>query len=194
MRTKTFVRIAAAFLLAGMVSACEEAKGLIEDTKPGGENKGDVYTVSTSITPDGGGTVSVSPTGKVAKGDAIALTVSPEANYKFSGLSVTKKGGGNVSLSSSTHPYTFTMPAADVTVSAVFEADASGEGGNTFGSLYSVTIGPAAGGTVSASPAGAVEGATVTLTVTPDTGYKLTSVPTVTYGDNSPVTVSAYTF
>ncbi|MDR0683708.1 MAG: InlB B-repeat-containing protein, partial [Spirochaetaceae bacterium] len=114
---KTLGWIAAAVLLAGMISACEEATGSLEDTKPKKENNGGRYTVSTSITPEGGGTVMASPSNNVVEGTTVSLVISPAEHYRFVGLTVT---GWTGIMTGSGPAYTFTMPEADVTVSAGF--------------------------------------------------------------------------
>lgn len=59
-------------------------------------------------------------------------------------------------------------------------------GGST---TYNVTLNQSTGGTISASPTTAAEGATITLTATPDTGYGFTSW-TVLDGEANEVTVT----
>ena len=46
---------------------------------------------------------------------------------------------------------------------------------------YTVTVGTAANGTVSASPTSATAGTEVTLTVNPDSGYQLEALTAVSY-------------
>ena len=95
-------------------------------------------------------------------GDTVTLTVSPDTGYQLVADSL-KVNGGDVALTDNGDgTYTFTMPAAAVTVEAAFEkAD------------YAVTLGTVENGTVTASAATAQMGDTVTLTVSPDTGYQL---------------------
>ncbi len=56
--------------------------------------------------------------------------------------------------------------------------------------VYAVNIAAAENGTVEVDKIGALEGETVTITVTPNEGYEVESI-TVTYGDNQTVEVSA---
>ncbi|MDR0683720.1 MAG: hypothetical protein LBF83_01120, partial [Spirochaetaceae bacterium] len=123
----------------------------------------------------------------------ITLTVSPAENYSLAGLTVSKNGGGTVDVSGS-GPYTFTMPAADVTVTAGFRQSSDGDNGT----LYSVTIGQLTNGSVSAGLYNATAETTVTLTVNPAEGCRLKANSlTVTKADSSPVSVSGsgpYTF
>ena len=185
---KTLGWIAAAFLLAGMVSACKEAEGLIEDTKPKKENNGGRYTVSTSITPEDGGTFTATPDSNVAEDTTVSLKIDTAEGYRFVGLTVT---GWTGIMTGSGSAYTFKMPAANVGLGAVFEA---GEGAGT---LHRVTIEQADGGAVDANLDYALAGAAVTLTATPDAGYKLFIEPTVAKESGGYVTVSgdgSYTF
>lgn len=69
------------------------------------------YTLSTSVTPPGSGSVSPS-SGSYTAGTQVTLAASPSSNYSFTGW------GGY--LSGTTNPLTFTMPSQDVSVSAIF--------------------------------------------------------------------------
>ncbi|MBE5925204.1 MAG: hypothetical protein E7271_12230 [Lachnospiraceae bacterium] len=57
-------------------------------------------------------------------GRTVTLTITPEASYTLSSLTVTKAGGGTVDISGSGNTRTFTMPAESVLVSAMFEQPA----------------------------------------------------------------------
>ena len=91
--------------------------------------------------------------------------------------------------------YTFTMPDKDVTITAQWKektTPAPSPGGNGSGSggvtSYPVTVNSPANGTVAADKKSAASGATVTITVTPETGYK---VGTVTVKDKNGKTIAA---
>ena len=81
--------------------------------------------------------------------------------------------------------YTFTD---NTTLRAVWDrrssGGSSGGGGGSSSSTYSVSVSPVDNGSVSASPSRASEGATVTITVTPDDGYELDTL-TVTDADGN---------
>ena len=81
--------------------------------------------------------------------------------------------------------YTFTE---DTTLHAVWDrrssGGSSGGGGGSASSTYSVSVSTVDNGSVSASPSRASEGATVTITVTPDDGYELDTL-TVTDADGN---------
>lgn len=78
--------------------------------------------------------------------------------------------------------YTFT---ADTTLHAVWDRRSSGgSSGGSGSSTYSVSVSSVDNGSVSVSPRNASEGATVTITVTPDEGYELDTL-TVTDKDGN---------
>ena len=79
--------------------------------------------------------------------------------------------------------YTFT---ADTTLHAVWDRRSSGgsSGGGSGSSTYSVSVSSVDNGSVSVSPRNASEGATVTITATPDEGYELDTL-TVTDQDGN---------
>jgi hypothetical protein len=110
-------------------------------------------------------------------GTPVTLIAAPAAGYRLLSMSA----GGGVSLGGSGNSRTFTMPAADVTVSAEFEA------------AYAIHIAAMSGGTVTANPGAAFAGNTVTLTVTPDTGYGLKPNTLAVNGGAVPLTVSGTT-
>jgi hypothetical protein len=118
---------------------------------------------SVSITQPGNGSISASPI-QASEGSTVTLTVSPDAHYQLQAGSL-KVNDGTVPLSGSGSTYTFTMPAADSTVSAVFEAI-----------RYPVNIVPLSHGSVSADLQMAAAGSIVTLTVNPASGYTLQGV------------------
>lgn len=74
------------------------------------------------------GTISAEPTSGT-EGTEVTLTVTPDAGYQLATLTV---DGQDVTASVVDNKYTFTMPAADVAVSATFKATVVAEG-------YSVT-------------------------------------------------------
>lgn len=108
------------------------------------------YTITVSETSNG----SVSAANTSANyGEVIQLTVSPDAGYKIDTIKV---NGSPISGNS------FTMPAEDVVIEAVFEK-----------LNYTVTINYAPNGIVSASKNTANYGDAIVLTITPDSGYEL---------------------
>lgn len=121
---------------------------------------------------------------EAAEGTKVTLTIEPADGYELDELSV-KNGEDDVEVA---EDYTFTMPAAAVTVSATFKEAAVAP------TTYAITIAEGlTNGSVEATPATAAEGETVKLTITPADGYELDEL-TVMNGE-TPVTVAeGYTF
>lgn len=125
------------------------------------------YNVTVAGTVENG-TVGVEPKTAAAK-DVVTVTVTPNTNFKYTdgSLKATYTDGGTKkeindfkAVDGKENTYTFTMPAADVTVSAEFEPVKA--------KTYSVTINNSDHGKVEADKITDVEaGDTVTLTVTP---------------------------
>lgn len=131
-------------------------------------------TVDSNIT---GGSVMVS--GKdggntQSQGNTVTLTATPGLGYEFVSFSATRNEGNTpIRITTNGTTGTFTMPDCAVTVSATF----------TPVQTYNVNInGTFEGGSVTASPTSAAAGETVTLTASPDEGYRLESF-SVTYDD-----------
>ena len=141
------------------------------------------YNVTVADTVENG-TVGVEPKTAAAK-DAVTVTVTPNTNFKYTdgSLKATYTDGGTKkeindfkAVDGKENTYTFEMPAADVTVSAVFEpvevktysvtATKGGEG--------TVTVNETTVGDTATVIDGLKAGDTVTLTVTPaDNKYTL---------------------
>ena len=107
---------------------------------------------SITVVQPTGGTVSASTT-SAAAGTTIELTATPAEGYTLDYFTL---DGERINGD------TFSMPARNVEVSAVFTANA-----------YSITVVQPTGGTVSASATSATAGTTVKLTATPAEGYTL---------------------
>ena len=113
------------------------------------------YTVSKS---DGtGGSSSLSKT-SANYGDTITVTCSPSTGYKAN----TPTASGITFTSAGTNKWTFTMPAAAVTVSCTF---------SKISYTISKAASPAAGGTVTVGATSATMGQEVTVSQTPASGY-----------------------
>ena len=107
---------------------------------------------SITVVQPANGTVSASATSATA-GTTIELTATPAEGYTLDYFTL---DGERI------NGHTFSMPARNVEVSAVFTANA-----------YSITVVQPTGGTVSASATSATAGTTVKLTATPAEGYTL---------------------
>ena len=80
------------------------------------------YTITLTQPKDGTistGTISTSPAGSANCGATVTVSISGvNSHYDFTSFTVTKAGGGTVTLSGSGTSQTFTMPADNVTVTA----------------------------------------------------------------------------
>ena len=113
----------------------------------------------TVTQPATGGTINADKTSNVHIGDEITLSATPATGYELDAYTVTYTGGSTtVNVSDGK----FTMPASNVTVTAAFKKI-----------NYTVTVTTPTNGTLSADKATAQMGDIVTLTVTPDNGYKI---------------------
>lgn len=101
-----------------------------------------------------------------AAGDSVSLAVTSEKGYTLELLTVTGTDGSRIPCTAqdSTH-YSFSMPASPVTVTALFFK------GTAY--TYPIQVLSAEHGTVFADRSSASQGDTVTLTITPDSGYSL---------------------
>ena len=149
----------------------------------------DSYTVTVNEAENGSGCADVT---EAKFGEKVTLTVEPTEGYaakevkatyiKTTVTPATEEGGEDVVTNEEidvpvADDYTFTMPQANVTVSATFEK------------AYAIEI-VAENGTVTSAPAEqAFEGDKVTLTITPATGYDFKSVSAVDAAGN-PVTIA----
>ena len=134
---------------------------------------------SVTVQAGTGGTASASPASATA-GTIITLTATPNSGYQFKEWQVIS---GDVAINNNR----FTMPAANVTVKAIFEKDGGTPPQPT---QYSVTVQAGTGGTASASPASAEKGTKITLNATPDSGYYFKEWQVISGG----VTISGNSF
>mgnify|MGYP003299302450 CR=1 FL=1 len=78
-------------------------------------------TYEITITPPTGGTVTTTPAYEAGAGQTITVNVTPDDCKYLTALKYNKyNDGSDYSINISSTPYTFTMPAADVTVTATF--------------------------------------------------------------------------
>lgn len=103
---------------------------------------------------------STAPATTAKYGQTVVVTASPADGYKFASLTLIDSDGTIKSIGGYGNRRTFTMPAKDVAVAATFTG-------------YSVEVNnPFVGGTVTATPASATAGTTVTLEITPSRGWQ----------------------
>ena len=112
-----------------------------------------------TVKTDGNGTASAS-LAKAAAGTEITLTATPNKGYHFKEWQVMS---GGVTIKDDK----FTMPDSDVEVKAIFEKDAP-----PAPTEFTITVKTDGNGTASASHAKAVAGTEITLTATPNEGYR----------------------
>lgn len=139
----------------------------------------ETYTVTAAAAENG--TVEVSPEEAKAD-DTVKITATPAEGYKIAEVTYTYTAASGEEktetlTAAEDGTYTFTMPAADVTVSAEFEQDVT-EPETT----YLVNVTPTENGTVEVSPKEAKAGEIVTVTATPNDGFKTAAV-TYAYAD-----------
>ena len=150
---------------------------------------GAVTYYNIAITQPSHGSIVATPAAQAAENDGVQIHVNTDAGYrvKAGSVKVTKAGGGTVTVTGSGNDYSFTMPAANVTITATIQAIQT----------YKVTIATLTGGSITASPGNNIQaGTTVQLTIVPQAGYtyKAGSLK-VTQADGSTVTTTAnYTF
>ena len=133
------------------------------------------YTISTNIT--GEGTVTVSPTGPVAKDTLVTVTATPFEGYKLALLNYSFDGHTRAPVDIMDSG-TIWMPAHNITVNAVF-VPVSGE--------YAINVKTDGGCTVS-RPVSAAYGNYVTIDIYMNAGHHLYNV----YLDNELVTDDVY--
>ena len=115
-------------------------------------------------------------------GDKVTIKATPDNGYDLDEITVTDSNGNHVEVTSNT----FKMPKGDVVVDVTFKA-------KTYSLIYNVQE----NGTVKADKTSATAGETVTLTLSPKTGYVLKSLNV--NGTTSPVATTrindtTYTF
>lgn len=122
---------------------------------------------------------------KAFEDDTVTLTISPDTGYAISGdgVVVKQKDGTPVNVTPTVgNECSFTMPAADVFVSADFvEATIEPE---PEPETYTVTCWPAENGDLLQDNTRYKEGDIVTIAYLPDKGYRLASMRALAYGDS----------
>ncbi len=116
-----------------------------------------LYTVT--VLTDGKGSASASPA-TAAAGTTVTLTAKPDSGYRLAHWEVVE---GDVTISGNS----FTMPAENVTVRAVFSPVVN------IPDTYDIDLIVGEGGKARLSLTNASEGSTITVTATPDEGFKL---------------------
>ena len=143
----------------------------------------DTYTLTVNLNGGSGSTTG----GEYPAGEAIHIDAGSRSNYRFNGW--TSSNGGTFTDASSAST-TFTMPAADTTITAAWSYNGGG-GGSSY-DYYTITASAGTGGSI--SPSGSVsvrEDTDKTFTITPDSGYHISDV---LVDGKSVGAVTSYTF
>lgn len=119
------------------------------------------YTITVNAS--AGGTATADKTTAVA-GEAVTLTATPDSGYHFTGWT---SSDGVTFANASSESTTFTMPAGDVTVRAVFSPVVN------IPDTHEIELIVGDGGEAKLSLTNASAGSTITVTATPDEGYEL---------------------
>lgn len=167
------------------VVKCEQFKARDAENKPITITAQDLtVTVGTVTETDHTVTVNSVTNGSIAadktsakEGETVTLTITPDEGYELDTLTVKDGAGNPVAVADGK----FTMPAANVTVSATFKQKE-----------YSITVRSASNGSVSASASKALKGTVIALNVTPADGYELASLSVL--ADGQPITVTGNRF
>lgn len=120
-----------------------------------------VYTITVNVS--GGGMATADKT-TAAAGEAVTLTATPDSGYRFTGWT---SSDGVTFANASSESTTFTMPAGDVTVRAVFSPVVN------IPDTHEIELIVGDGGEAKLSLTNASAGSTITVTATPDEGYEL---------------------
>ena len=132
------------------------------------------YNVTVTAGPNGTATANVS---QATVGETVTVTCSPADGYKVASIT-----GVDGLTEEAENRYSFTMPARDASIKV------------TFKKIYepiTVTVETGLGGTAVTDVAEAKAGDIVTLTCTPEEGYRVAQITGVSYTDNGDNT---YTF
>ena len=150
----------------GKVTAKAAGEATITATAADGSGKSATCTVTVkpaeytvTVLTDGKGSASASPS-TAAAGTTVTLTADPDNGWRFSRWEVVE---GDVTISGNS----FTMPAENVTVRAVFSPIVN------IPDTYDIDLIVSDGGEARLSLTNASEGSTITVTATPDVGFKL---------------------
>jgi uncharacterized repeat protein (TIGR02543 family) len=137
-----------------------------------------MYTLTAGVSAAGGGTVSMSPNlAKHDSGTTVSVTATPDSGYTFAGWAGSVSGTANPAFVIMDGNKELTANFQEITPDAKYK--------------LTVSISPAGGGTVSASPDSAeyALGTPVTVSAVPADGYTFTGWSGGATGTANPVTV-----
>lgn len=186
--TITAVKEGTATVTVGVVNGPTKSVSVTVTTAgepgPGPDEPETTYTITVDTVING--TVTADKT-QAKAGESVTLSVTPGPGYELDVLTVE-----GVEVTVTDGVYAFEMPAKDVNVTATFKKTQTGGDEPTppgEDTTYTVTCDTAVNGTVTADKAQAKAGDSVTITVTPATGYELDVLTVRTKGGVS-VTVT----
>ena len=145
----------------------------------------ETYTLTVNLNGGSGSTTG----GEYPAGEAINIDAGSRSNYRF--IEWTSSNGGTFGDASSAQT-TFTMPAADTTITAAWSYNGGSSSGGSSYDYYTITASAGTGGSI--SPSGSVsvrEDTDKTFTITPDSGYHISDV---LVDGKSVGAVTSYTF
>ncbi|GMO45946.1 MAG: hypothetical protein Ta2G_00930 [Termitinemataceae bacterium] len=119
----------------------------------------ETYTITKNAMTNGSITVAASALFE----SSVAVSVSPATGYKITSLTYTPADGTATTLTVSNNAASFNMPASGVTINAVFDKE-----------TYTITRGTMTNGSVTVVDS-SVYNSSISVTVVPATGYKLTA-------------------
>ena len=138
------------------------------------QTEGTYYTLTTSVSPSGGG--SVAPAGGTyAAGSQVTLTATPTSGYNFSNWGGDASGNQN--------PVTITM-SSNKSITAYFQ-----ETGVTYYTL-TTSVSPSGGGSVSPTGGTYASGSQVTVNATAASGYSFSHWAGDASGSQNPITIT----
>ena len=146
-------------------------------------NKETTYKVTPNVQENG--TVTADPNQNIKAGQTVTLTLNPNNGFVLKTLEVNSTKGTVQTNKVNDNTYTFTMPESNVGVNVYFEKKQA--------ETYSITVNQSQNGSVTADQQTAKANATVTLTVTPEDGYKLDSL-SVTADNGQTVNVDSINY
>lgn len=130
-----------------------------------------IPTHTITVTQNMNGYVSTSPSGEVAEDTPVTVTARPVSGYEVEKIVYFKTGNASIAPVDITDNPQFNMPAYDVTVEATFKLATPDPDGH-----YVYYMDNLPGGSIFSDTGWASPGDIVTITATPDAGYKTVSV------------------
>ena len=150
-------------------------------------DKSQLFTIQTEVQ---NGTILITPSQeKYPENAKIEFTLQENDGFQYEEGSlkcVKDEDNTEIEITNNNGTYFFTMPAANVTITAMFEPIPPTE--------YSISIDPnIQNGTVTSDNAKAVAGKTITLTVIPADGYELSELYYMVGTEKNPITGTTFT-